>query len=145
MSNPYQSPSHTSHSDSALEDVKGPAIALMVVASIAIAGGVLGLAGDVFLVLSGAVDRLEAMNDGPISEYTQITIRTVWGILLLIASSFVFYGAMSMKNLTNLGMARGASIVAMIPLVGPCCILGIPFGLWAFVVLGKPHVRDAFQ
>ena len=85
------------------------------------------------------------MNDGPISEYTQITIRSIWGVVLVLASSFVLYGAIQMRNLKNYGQARAAAIVAMIPLLGPCCLLGIPFGIWAFVVLGQPGVRNAFR
>ena len=37
-----------------------------------------------------------------------------------------------MRNLKNYGQARAAAVVAMIPLLGPCCLLGIPFGIWAF-------------
>lgn len=143
MSNPYASPTEAL-SPTPQKEVNAPAIALIAVALIAVVFGVLGLVMDAFLLLSGAVDRLESMNEGPISEYTQITVRTIWGIILLIASFFVLYGSLKMKNLTNYGTARSAAIVAMIPLVGPCCILGIPFGIWAFIVLGRPHVRDAF-
>ena len=96
------------------------------------------------LLMSGAVERLEAMREGPISEYTQIAIRSVWGIILVIASSFVLYGSLKMKQLRDYRTAKAAAVVAMIPLLGPCCLLGIPFGIWAFAVLAKPHVRDAF-
>ncbi len=145
MSNPYRSPSSTHYGTLAPNEVRGPAIALMVVSLIAIVFGVLGLAGDVFLVLFGVVDHLEEINDGPTSKYTQIIVRTIWGIILLIASSFVFFGALKMKNMTDYGTARTAAIVAMIPLVGPCCLLGIPFGIWAYSILSRPHVKDAFR
>jgi hypothetical protein len=125
-------------------ELNPPAIALLVVSLIAIVIGMLGLAMDAFLLMSGAVERLEAMNDGPISEYAQITVRTIWGIILLIAAIFVLYGSLKMKQLTNYRTAMAAAVVAMIPLVGPCCFLGIPFGIWAMIVLLKPHVRDAF-
>jgi hypothetical protein len=36
------------------------------------------------------------------------------------------------------------SIVAMVPCLGPCCIVGIPIGIWALVVLMKPEVKAAF-
>jgi hypothetical protein len=144
MSNPYASPGHESRAAKPQGEVHAPAIALMVVSLIAIIFGVIGLGMDAFLLMSGAVERLEAMNDGPISEYAQIAVRTIWGILLLIASAFVQYGALKMKRLRNYQTARAAAVVAMIPMVGPCCLLGIPFGIWALIVLSKPHVRDAF-
>jgi hypothetical protein len=30
-------------------------------------------------------------------------------------------------------------------MLGPCCIVGIPFGIWAIVVLSKPEVKRAFE
>lgn len=145
MSNPYESPIQLTPDRSAVVAVKAPAIALIVVSLIAVVCGSLALVMDVFLIATGVVARLEQMNDGPISEYTQITIRSIWGVLLVLASSFVLYGAIQMKNLRNYEKARAAAIVAMIPLLGPCCLLGIPFGIWAFVALGQPGVRNAFR
>jgi hypothetical protein len=69
----------------------------------------------------------------------------VWGIVLEMAALFVLYGAIKMKNLQNFPVARAASVVAMIPMIGPCCLVGIPFGIWAFIALGKPGVRDSFS
>jgi len=147
MSNPYSSPIENQnfrHRDP-LASVRGPAIALIVVSTIALIIGVLGLIADVALIVTGAVDKLEAMNGGPMSAYTKITIRIIWGILLLIASSYVLYGAIKMAKCKDYQTAKNAAIVAMIPLLGPCCLLGIPFGVWAFVVLGKPGVRESFS
>lgn len=145
MSNPYESPGPTSRTPQRQADVNAPAIALMVVSALAVVFGILGLAGDFFLLASGAVEQLEQANDGGISKYTTITVRIIWGILLVVVSGFVFYGALQMKQLTNYSTARMAAILAMIPCVGPCCFLGIPFGIWAFVVLERPEVKDAFR
>lgn len=142
MSNPYNAPPLNPQMHH--NEASAPAIALMVVSIIAIGCGGIGLILDAILILSGAVEKMEAVNAGPISEYTQITIRVLWGLVLLVAASFVLYGAVCMKRLTNYGIAKAASIVAFIPMVGPCCILGIPFGVWAFIALIKPHVRDSF-
>lgn len=145
MSNPYESPvlNHEDRNASAI--VQGPAIALIVVSSVAVLLGLLALGLDIVLIAVGAIERLEAMNEGPISEYAQIAIRSIWGIVLVIASSFVLYGAIHMRNLKKYEIARAAAIVAMVPLLGPCCIVGIPFGIWAFMALGKPEVRNAFR
>lgn len=50
-----------------------------------------------------------------------------------------------MKSLENYGFAMAASIIALIPCMGPCCILGIPFGIWSLVVLSDPVVRSSFK
>ena len=144
-SNPYVPPSGPNENRNPSAHVNAPAIALMVVSSIAIAMGLLGLVGDVLLISSGAVAALEEMNDRPVSEYTTTSIRMIWGIGLIIASTFILFGAIKMKNRRSYAIARAAAIVAMLPLVGPCCILGIPFGIWAFITLGKPGVRQSFS
>jgi hypothetical protein len=50
-----------------------------------------------------------------------------------------------MRKLESFGLCMTASILAMIPCLSPCCILGLPFGIWALVVLNKPEVKSAFQ
>lgn len=146
MSNPYESPNpspsegpRTSNPNS---KVIGPAIALIVISIFAIVIGLIGLGFDVFLLASGAAARLDEMHPGRI---IQIYVRTFWGILLVIASIFVLYGAIQMKQLKDYQTARSAAIVALIPCLGPCCLLGIPFGIWALVVLSKPDVKNAFN
>jgi hypothetical protein len=145
MTNPYEPPVQRYEDRSVHNLVGGPALALIIVSLIAIGCGGLGLLMDIVLLATGVVARLEVANRGPVSEYTLITVRTIWGVALIIASSFVLYRAIQMRNLKNFEIARAAAIVAMVPFLGPCCILGIPFGIWAFITLGKPGVRDAFH
>ena len=145
VTNPYASSIPLNQGGNAQSIVRQPATALIVVSLIAIILGVLGLVMDVVLVTTGAAEKLEELNQGPISQDTKIMVRSIWGVILLIVSSFVLYGAIQMKNQRSFGTARAAAIVAMIPLLGPCFILGIPFGFWAFTTLGKPGVRSNFR
>ena len=66
----------------------------------------------------------------------------MFGLLLAI---LVIVGGMKMKNLDNYGLAMTAAILGMIPCISPCCLLGLPFGIWALVVLGRPEVKAAFR
>jgi len=125
--------------------VRTPAIALIIVSSLAIAFGTAGLVGDLILYTSGAIEELEARDARPISQETILAVRTVWGIVLLVASVFILYGSIQMLKLRNYGTAKAAAIVAMIPMLGPCCVVGIPFGIWAFLVLKDDSVRLAFR
>ena len=93
MSNPYESPNQLTQDRSTRVIVQAPAIALIVVSLIAIVSGSLALVMDLFLVVTGGVAKREEVNEGPISEYTQITIRSIWGVALALASSFVLYKA----------------------------------------------------
>jgi hypothetical protein len=38
-----------------------------------------------------------------------------------------------------------AAIVALIPCFSPCCLIGLPIGIWALVVLSKPEVKSQFE
>ena len=150
MTDPYQPPQGFSNvgpgnTTSGGDSLRAPAIALIVVSAIAVCFGALGLVGDFVMIATGAIDELEKANTGSISKHTTILIRVIWGILLLVASSFVLYGATQMLRRKSFGTAQGAAIVAMIPLVGPCCVVGIPFGIWALIELKKPGVRETFR
>lgn len=144
MSNPYQSSFQPAENPDAKAVVQGPAISLIVVSLIALIVGTLALVIDAILIFTGVVAKLEVMNEGSISVYTKVAVRGIWGVVLIFASSFVLYGAMQMRKMRSFDTVRAAALVAMIPLLGPCCILGIPFGIWALVVLGKPGVKEAF-
>jgi hypothetical protein len=46
-------------------------------------------------------------------------------------------------RLQYFGLVMAAVIVAMLP-CQCCCLLGLPFGIWALVVLNKPEVKSQF-
>ena len=50
-----------------------------------------------------------------------------------------------MKELKQWNIAVVASVLAMVPCISPCCIIGLPIGIWALVVLMRPDVKDAFS
>jgi hypothetical protein len=60
-------------------------------------------------------------------------------------SLLVIVGAIRMKRLESYGFAMASAIIAMIPCMSPCCVLGFPFGLWAIIVMQDGHVRSAFR
>ena len=33
----------------------------------------------------------------------------------------------------------------MVPCISPCCLVGLPIGIWALVVLNKPEVKGSFH
>lgn len=72
-------------------------------------------------------------------------IGAVFNVIGLIMAVVVFMGALKMKNAESFGFAMAAAIIAMIPCVSPCCLLGLPLGIWAIIVLVKPEVKAAFQ
>ena len=63
----------------------------------------------------------------------------------ILISGVIFYGGLKMKSLENHGLAVATGVLAVIPCTSPCCLLGIPVGIWALVVLSKPEVKSAFH
>ena len=63
----------------------------------------------------------------------------------LLVAGFIIYSSLEMRKLSQWGLAVGASVVAMVPCVSPCCLIGLPVGIWSLVVLTKPEVKGAFR
>jgi hypothetical protein len=47
--------------------------------------------------------------------------------------------------LRGYGLAWTAAVASVIPCCSPCYVLGIPFGIWAIILLQKPEVRSRFR
>ena len=62
----------------------------------------------------------------------------------LLISVVILLGALKMQSLKSYSLAIIASILAMLPCATPCCLIGLPFGIWALVVLNKPGVKSHF-
>jgi hypothetical protein len=119
----------------ALDRVNGPAIGLMVVGFSGVALALLGLAANMFG--AAANGRNPAAWADAVGGVVTLPISLATCILIII-------GAFKMKSLDNIGLAKAAAIIAMIPCTSPCCILGLPFGIWALNVLSDSNVADAF-
>ena len=116
--------------------VAGPAIALMITGLLA-----------VVLTIGSLILNLAVIGNArvPAEERGPRMVGMVIGTLLGMAwGAFVATGAWKMKTLESRGLAMAAAIVAMIPCSG-CCLLGLPFGIWALVVLADPDVKNAFR
>jgi predicted Zn finger-like uncharacterized protein len=71
-------------------------------------------------------------------------VLVMHGTFLLI-SLLTVVGAIQMIRRRTFGLAMAGAIVAMININSLCCCLGLPFGIWALVVLVRPDVRELFQ
>jgi hypothetical protein len=136
----------------ALEEVKAPAIALIVVGII---GAILGLANMLLMALGGAmmfvpnpqgVVPAPAPGAGkPAASEAVIFLALIVGYgLVVLCGVIVTLGGIQMYRLQRWTLAFTASIVAMLP-VCSCCLLGLPAGIWSLVVLNRPEVKEAFS
>lgn len=146
--NPYQSPAQSGTATvlappdpMAASRVSGPATALIVTGALGLALQLLGLVANLAQLGMGAGgrhhDALPMMFSGGIGAVT--------GVIGIVVSVVIIMGALRMKNLESYGFAMTSAIIAMIPCISPCCLLGLPFGIWALVVLSDASVKAAFR
>jgi hypothetical protein len=139
----------------ALGMVGGPGVALMVVGIlglvcmpiglvfnlIAIAGAGAGAGGN-----PGFQQRPGQFGgDNPAMTMFSGTTGIILNVIGFVVSIVIVLGAVKMRKLESYGLAMTSCILAMLPMVSPCCLLGLPFGIWGVVVLSKPEVKSAFE
>ena len=124
--------------------VSGPAIGLMVTAGLGLLFGLIGL----IMSIGGTMPSMPGVDP----EFARIITKLAYGpiaigtkVIGLGISGLILFGAIRMQSLTSHGLAMAVAILAMIPCFSPCCLLGLPFGIWALVVLSKPEVKSQFK
>jgi predicted Zn finger-like uncharacterized protein len=152
----------TADRERARQLVAGPAIALIVVSVLHLLAFTYGLVQTLNAMGNpqAARARAEAMlnQQGPPRDQEEKEARKMMAdfaeafagpLGLLLNGTFfglgilTLIGSISMLRLRSHGLAMTACILAVIPCISPCCLLGIPFGIWGLVSLGQPEVREA--
>ncbi len=68
------------------------------------------------------------------------------GVLWLLCSILAIVGGVCMMARKARGLAILGSIVTVLPCItSPCCLLGMPVGIWALAVLISSDARAAFR
>ncbi len=146
--------------EEARSKVKGPAIALLVTVIL----GLLSLGAGVFQYFvtmpnQFAEQRAKIDSDPKMNAQMKTDMHAfmdsyekgvnvglpIQWVLVGFTSVLTFVGALKMKNLSSRGWARSAAILSMIPCFSGCCLLGLPFGIWALMVLANPDVKRGFE
>lgn len=124
--------------------VRAPAVCLLV-------AGVLGVLADGFqifqvLALPPPVPDPQMppwLND--LQQQAHSPVAAVFGVIFAVLSLVIVIAAIKMMNLRSWGLALTGSILAMVNLGNGCCLLGLPFGIWALITLTNPEVKAAFE
>jgi hypothetical protein len=84
------------------------------------------------------LDQLRAAGLG-ITDFLGTAVGLAINVLIIV-------GALKMQRLQSWGLGLASAILVMLPCsLGCCCIVGLPVGIWAVVVLNKPEVKGAFR
>jgi hypothetical protein len=130
-------------SDDASRQVSGPATGLLVTGIIgALFAGLALIASIAGMGLAPFIrDEIPARY----AEFWEGSVGAASSVVEIAVAAFIIFAALKMRELRQWELSLAASIVAMIPCVSPCCILGLPIGIWALVVLLRPEVKEAFR
>jgi hypothetical protein len=125
------------------QQVSGPAIGLLVT-------GIIGAIFSVVALISISIGTgISTLVDYDFAEEYANLYEGAAGMgssfVGILVAAFIIYAALKMKELTQYGLAMAASILAMIPCISPCCLIGLPIGIWCLVVLTRPEVKAAFH
>jgi hypothetical protein len=126
------------------EQVSGPATGLMITAILGFVAQVLGIIMNVFgFALTQGLGGVQ----GPEAylNFFSGTMGLLFNVIGIGIAVVVLMGALKMKRLESHGFSMVASILALVPCISPCCLIGIPMGIWSLVVLLRPEVKGAFR
>ncbi|MCW8133062.1 MAG: hypothetical protein KIS92_22125 [Planctomycetota bacterium] len=122
------------------ERVQAPGIGLMVVAGIGMLMQFLSVALNLLGIGVGSM----AGGEQAFANLLSGAVGLVFNFIAICIAFVIFMGARKMMSLENYGLAMAGAIVAMIPCISPCCLIGLPVGIWALVTLMDPDVKAAF-
>ena len=138
----------------ALQRINSPAVALIITAILNLLFGVWGLVKTIFFPPNLAQYNAEMgqLNNPQLQQFMQTMLQMTHGpfaiganLLGVVLSVLILMGAIKMKSLRSYEFSMTAAIVALLPCVTPCCIIGLPIGIWALIVLRSPAVKSHFH
>jgi hypothetical protein len=119
----------------------GPAISLIVVSLLSL--GYWCVCAPVGIV--GTLNDQNRQNLPEAQRTLNLFIQVFSIIAVVIVNGFIVISSIQKKNASSYGVTMAAAIGSVIPCCSPCYVLGIPFGIWALIVLLDPEVKRAFE
>ena len=153
QSSPYGSgfrPSTPGISESVIDQkLKIPAIGIITTGAL---GGLLSLYG-VIATLLGSNKNAEIPPGMPpeaaalLKKYLSVmeTFNLPLNLLALVMSVVTLMAGIRMLQRRSYGLVMTGVIIGMLPCLSACCCTGLPFGIWALVVLSNEEVRKSFH
>jgi hypothetical protein len=134
----------------ALQDIKVPSICLKVVAVLNFILAFWNLMKLIFVpsAIDALLEEHPQLKDPEVMKMLHLAFGPLGmaeAVFGMVISGLIFFGAMKMQSLSSYSFAFVAAVLAMVPCMTPCCVIGLPFGIWALVVLNKPGIKSQFD
>ena len=140
----FAAPPGGGSTSSASSKVAPPAIGLIVTGILAILYQLVMLVLNLLGTGLGAFSAASGGSGGMSTLFSGV-IGLVFNVVWILLSGLVIFGAVKMKNLQSWGLSMAAAVVAALPCTNwPCCLLGLPLGIWAIVMLMDQQVKASF-
>ncbi len=130
----------------AIEAVRGPAVALLLLGVLAVLLDVVVIAG----IRSAQLQLVRRYHRGEVTEQELdrdaegLTNALLSTTLVMLPHCATIIGAISTLRLGSYSLAQAGASMALIPCFSPFMLVGIPFAMWALSVMDEPRVRSAF-
>lgn len=128
------------------DKVKAPGIVLMIVAGLNLMLQLAQIAYYGVIMAVGMTSNASNSTSGEEELVLIITIAAsiVAAIFSIAWNGFIGYAGWNMMNLERYNLALAGSIMAVIPCFG-CCLVNMPAGIFALVVINDRLVKEAFR
>lgn len=144
--NPFQSPSTQSFGRPRtappwlLARVRIPSICLICLTTLSLLHRIADLVLSIFL-LTGQLPFPGRM---PGQMHTQLQMAVVVDSLSILTGLAMLVGSWQMLQDKSYAFSLITAVLAVIPRLSPCLVLGIPFGIWALIVLADEQTKANF-
>lgn len=103
----------------------------------------------VLLLMAALADRIPPDELERLGPYGKLLLQPTSQIALfgvvIAAYAIVFFGGWKMIELDGLLWPTLAAIIGMFPCTGPCCLIGLPIGIWSLMMILDPDVWFAMR
>ena len=124
--------------------VQAPAIALIVCGGLSLLASIYGVVNAMISSPPPVPPNSPEWMEGVMKNSVGMTAAIIQSVFIFVAL-FVLFGGIQMLRLKSRGVAIAASIVTMLNIGSCCCIVGMPIGIWALVILMLTDVAQAFE
>jgi hypothetical protein len=134
--NPFAPPSQVEAIELSLDAIKvrvsRPATALIIMSSIHAVFVSITLIASAWILIGGGSLSWDSS--------VELLIATIQFLSLIT----IAIGAAKLGFLESYRLAKIGALLSCVPIITPFLLLGIPFGIWALLLLADPRVRNAF-
>jgi len=109
-----------------------------------LASAIWGIGLALFLGTTVALEKVHRLPRFTQQDQQEVVTYGCTLLAFLWLSATIARGSLAMLQARDLFAARNAAILAVLP-CGGAWLLGLPFGIWALLVLRDPQVRHEFR